>query len=70
VNQVVQGAPKVLGLSGSPAIVFNPPAWCGEARTLCAGGREDPLPWWTSSLVEAAVRWPRELGEFLHGEPL
>jgi hypothetical protein len=47
---------KPWGLSGSPAIVLDPPAWCGVARTLCAGGRGDPLPKWRSSLVEAASR--------------
>jgi hypothetical protein len=34
---------KPWGLSGSPAIVFDPPAWCGVARTLCAGYVETPL---------------------------
>jgi hypothetical protein len=28
---------KPWGLSGSPAIVIDPSAWCGAARTLCAG---------------------------------
>jgi hypothetical protein len=42
---------KPWGLSGSPAIVFDPPAWCGLARALCAGDVETPLlsgeaPWW------------------------
>jgi hypothetical protein len=55
VNQVLQGSPEA-GLSGSPAIVIDPPTWCGAARTLCAGGRGDPLPKWKSSLVEAASR--------------
>jgi hypothetical protein len=27
---------KPWGLSGSPAIVFDPPAWCEVVRTLCA----------------------------------
>jgi hypothetical protein len=40
------------------------------ARTLCAGDVETPFLWWRSSLVEAASRWPRELGECLSGEPL
>jgi hypothetical protein len=61
---------KPWGLSGSPAIVFDPPAWCGAARTLCAGDVETPFLWGRSSLVEAASRWPRKLGECLHGEPL
>jgi hypothetical protein len=34
---------KPWGLSGSPAIVFDPPAWCGVARTLCAGDVETPF---------------------------
>jgi hypothetical protein len=37
---------KPWGLSGSPAIVFDPLTWCGVARTLCAGDVETP------SLVE------------------
>jgi hypothetical protein len=37
---------KPWGLSGSPAIVIDPPTWCGVARTLCAGDVETP------SLVE------------------
>jgi hypothetical protein len=35
VNQVVQG--------GSPAIVIDPLAWCGAARTLCARDVETPF---------------------------
>jgi hypothetical protein len=31
---------KLWGLSGSPAIVFDPLALCGVARTLCAGDVE------------------------------
>jgi hypothetical protein len=37
---------KPWGLSGSPAIVFDPPAWCGAASTLCGG------TWRPPSLVE------------------
>jgi hypothetical protein len=37
---------KPWGLSGSLAIVFDPPAWCGVVRTLCAG------TWRPPSLVE------------------
>jgi hypothetical protein len=37
---------KPCGLSGSPAIVIDPPAWCVAARTLCAGA------WRSPSLVE------------------
>jgi hypothetical protein len=37
---------KPWGLSGSPAIVIDPPTWCGAARTLCAG------TWRPPSLVE------------------
>jgi hypothetical protein len=32
---------KPWGLSGSPAIIVDPPAWYGVMRTL--GGRGDPL---------------------------
>jgi hypothetical protein len=39
VNEVVQGLPD---LSGSPAIVIDPSAWCGAARTL-AGDVESPF---------------------------
>jgi hypothetical protein len=34
---------KPWGLSGSPVIVIDPPAWCGAARTLCAGDVETPF---------------------------
>jgi hypothetical protein len=34
---------KPWGLSGSLAIVIDPPAWCGVARTLCAGDVETPF---------------------------
>jgi hypothetical protein len=43
VNQVVQGSPEALGLSGSPAIVIDSPAWCEAVRTLCAGDVEIPF---------------------------
>jgi hypothetical protein len=51
VNQGVQGLPEALGLSGSAAIVIDPPTWCGAARTLCAGDVETPFhggeaPYW------------------------
>jgi hypothetical protein len=67
VNQVVQGSSEALGpkwLTGNghrtSDLVLS-----GE-DTLC-GGRGDHLPWWTSSLEEAASRWPRELGKCLTG---
>jgi hypothetical protein len=31
------------GLSGSPAIVIDPPTWFGAARTLCVGDVETPF---------------------------
>jgi hypothetical protein len=34
---------KPWGLSVSPAIIIDPPAWCGAARTLYAGDVETPL---------------------------
>jgi hypothetical protein len=34
---------KPWGLSGSPAIVFDPSAWCGAVRTLCVGDVEAPF---------------------------
>jgi hypothetical protein len=37
---------KPWGLSDPPAIVIDPPAWCGAVRTLCAEDVETP------SLVE------------------
>jgi hypothetical protein len=42
-NQVVQGALEALGLSGSPTIIFDPLAWSGVVRTLCAGDVEIPF---------------------------
>jgi hypothetical protein len=43
VDQGVQGSSEALGLSGSPAIIFDPSAWSGAARTLCAGDVETPF---------------------------
>jgi hypothetical protein len=43
VNQGVQASSEIWGLSGSPAIIIDPPAWCGVARTLCAGDVETPF---------------------------
>jgi hypothetical protein len=54
VDQVVQGALEALGPKWLSANVFDPPAWCGVARTLCAGDVMTSFPWWRSSLVEAA----------------
>jgi hypothetical protein len=34
---------KPWGLSGSSEIVFDPPVWCGAAKTLCAGDVESPF---------------------------
>jgi hypothetical protein len=49
VNQGVQGP--------SPAIVFDPPAWCGVTRTLCAGDVETPF------LSGEAPQWRRHQGD-------
>jgi hypothetical protein len=49
---------KPWGLSGSPAIIFDPPSWCGAARTLCAGDVETPF-------LGGCLR-----GDCLCGEPL
>jgi hypothetical protein len=67
VNQVVQGSPEALGPKWLTGNRHRPSGlvWSGE-DTLC-GGRGDPLPGWRSSLVEAASRWPRELGKCLSG---
>jgi hypothetical protein len=43
VNQVYMVRRKPWGLSGSPAIVIDPPAWCGAAMTLCVGDVETPF---------------------------
>jgi hypothetical protein len=43
VNKVYKVRRKPWGLSGSPAIVNDPPAWCGAARTPCAGDVETPF---------------------------
>jgi hypothetical protein len=55
-NQVVQGAPEALGPKWLTGNRLRPSGlvWSGE-DTLCRG-RGDPLPWWRSSLVEAASR--------------
>jgi hypothetical protein len=34
---------KPWGISGSPAIVIDPPTWCGTTRTLCAGMWRPPF---------------------------
>jgi hypothetical protein len=70
VNQGVQGSLEALGPKWLTDNHLRPSGlvWSGE-DTLC-GGRGDPLPWWRSSLVEAASRLPRELGECLTGETL
>jgi hypothetical protein len=34
---------KPWGLSGSPAIVFDPPTWCGVEKILCAEDVETPF---------------------------
>jgi hypothetical protein len=34
---------SVLGLERSQTIVIDPSAWCGAARTLCAGDVETPF---------------------------
>jgi hypothetical protein len=34
---------KPWGLIGSPTYVFDPPTWCGVARTLCVRGVETPF---------------------------
>ena len=36
--------------------VIDPPTWCGAAMTILYGGRGDPLPSWTSSLVEIGIK--------------
>jgi hypothetical protein len=64
VNQVVQGAKWLTGNRLRPSGLV----WSDD-DTLC-GRRGDPLPKLRSSLVDAASRWPRELGEWLSGEPL
>jgi hypothetical protein len=48
---------KPWGLSGSPAIVIDPPAWCGAARTLCAVDVETPF------LGGEAPLWRRHQGD-------
>ena len=44
---------RALRLAGN---VNDPPTWCGAATTILYGGREDPLPSWTSSLVENKIK--------------
>jgi hypothetical protein len=50
------------GLSASTAIFFDPPAWCGVARTLCAGDMETPFlggeaPYWRWHQGDQGVWW-------------
>jgi hypothetical protein len=56
VNQGVQGSPEALGPKWFTGNRHRPSGlvWSGD-DTLC-GGRGDPLPWWRSSLLEAASR--------------
>jgi hypothetical protein len=56
VNQGVQGSQEVLGPKWLTDNRHQPSdlVWSGE-DTLC-GGCGDPIPWWRSSLVEAASR--------------
>jgi hypothetical protein len=67
VDQAVQGLSEAMGPNWLTNNCHRPSdlVWSGE-DTLC-GGRGDPLPWWRSSLVEAASRLPRELGKCLSG---
>jgi hypothetical protein len=60
VNQDIQGVLEPWGLGGSLANVFDPPAWCGAAKTLCAGA------WRPPPLVEKLLSGD-ELGECLCG---
>jgi hypothetical protein len=43
VNQGVQGSLEALGPKWLTGNRHRPPAWCGVARTLCAGGVETPF---------------------------
>jgi hypothetical protein len=43
VNQVVQGSPEALGPKWLTGNLIDPLAWCGAARTLCAGDVETPF---------------------------
>ena len=36
--------------------VIDPPTLCGAATTFLYGGHGDPLPSWTSSLVENGIK--------------
>jgi hypothetical protein len=67
VNQVVQETLEPKCLTGN-RLRPSGLVWSRE-DTLCRGCG-DLLHWWRSFLVEAAPRWPRELGECLSGEPL
>jgi hypothetical protein len=62
---LTQGSSEALGPKWLTGNHYRPSdlVWSGE-DTLC-GGRGEPLPWWRSSLVEAASRCPRELGKCL-----
>ena len=46
-------APWSVKLAGN---VIDPSTWCGAATTTLYGGHGDPLPLWTSSLVEIGIK--------------
>jgi hypothetical protein len=54
VDQVVQGAPKALGLKYLFGKHLQPSGLVWSGEDTLRGGRGDPLSLWRSSLVEAA----------------
>ena len=56
VNQRRLRCAGTLELEGSPAMLCDPPPWCGEATTPLCGGCGDPHPLWRSSLVEPEIK--------------
>jgi hypothetical protein len=69
-NQDVQGVPEPCGIIGSLATSSTRRRGVVWRRSFVVGGIETTSFGGTRSLLEVASRWPRELGECLHGEPL
>jgi hypothetical protein len=57
VNQVVQGSPEALGPKWLTGNRHRPLAWCGVARTVCAGDVE------TRFVSGEAPQWRQHQGD-------
>ena len=56
VNQKKISVRRPLGALVARRHIIDPPTWCGAATTILYGGCGDPLPSWTSSLVEIGIK--------------